>query len=279
MVSGLQSLIHFVYHGVPVAFLVFWLASAVVGCEDDEDSCSVGSERCECTKGGSCDTGLTCLSGKCVKAENGSSDDENDGNDVGKDNKDEEEDAAAATKSEDSGTVGEDERDAATATKSEDSGTAGDGEGDAAAESSGDSGTDSGAETNGLLDCTDGWCCYKDCFGKEHCGSPEYVPCSNDPGDLCGNSEAVYCKDDTALLPEWFSENDCLIFDYEGGSDVMYVALWYHCPVVEPESSDVDSVESNFIFEGEDLPCDFSSDPEPEWPAVDCNPSDAGTGS
>ncbi|HZO16826.1 MAG TPA: hypothetical protein VFB62_26295, partial [Polyangiaceae bacterium] len=51
-----------------------WLAGTLwlVDCaasnipEDDGTSCPVGSERCPCTNGGACDSGLECLSGLCV---------------------------------------------------------------------------------------------------------------------------------------------------------------------------------------------------------------------
>jgi len=47
------------------------------GCGDNQSNqlagdsqCTVGTETCTCTEGGSCDSGLTCLSGICVRAEN-----------------------------------------------------------------------------------------------------------------------------------------------------------------------------------------------------------------
>jgi hypothetical protein len=48
-------------------------AGLASGCssEPEGDSCAVGGEGCACTSGGSCDTGLTCLSQRCVKAPGG----------------------------------------------------------------------------------------------------------------------------------------------------------------------------------------------------------------
>ena len=43
---------------------------------EDEASCSVGSEGCACTKGGSCDDGLTCLSKMCVEQKDDKDDDD-----------------------------------------------------------------------------------------------------------------------------------------------------------------------------------------------------------
>jgi hypothetical protein len=44
----------------------------VYGCvaagEEEEDGCEVGTEGCECTRGGGCDPWLACLSGFCVDA-------------------------------------------------------------------------------------------------------------------------------------------------------------------------------------------------------------------
>lgn len=48
--------------------LLFLVVVASLGCSrrDETMPCAVGAERCACTPGGSCDPGLTCLSGLCV---------------------------------------------------------------------------------------------------------------------------------------------------------------------------------------------------------------------
>ena len=40
----------------------------VAGCQpvEDDSDCPTGSESCECTSGGACDMGLSCMSGMCV---------------------------------------------------------------------------------------------------------------------------------------------------------------------------------------------------------------------
>jgi hypothetical protein len=55
--------------------VVFSLAAAV-GCSSNskggaDDDCPIGSEACSCTAGGSCDQGLDCLSGLCVRNPDG----------------------------------------------------------------------------------------------------------------------------------------------------------------------------------------------------------------
>ena len=42
-----------------------FLGSSLEGCKE---ACTIGSEGCECTGGGACDPGLTCLSMICVNA-------------------------------------------------------------------------------------------------------------------------------------------------------------------------------------------------------------------
>lgn len=58
--------------GWPMALAALWGLSVVLsgGCAagdaEETGDCSVGSERCQCTRGGACDPGLECLSGICV---------------------------------------------------------------------------------------------------------------------------------------------------------------------------------------------------------------------
>ncbi|MCA9691133.1 MAG: hypothetical protein R3A51_02335 [Nannocystaceae bacterium] len=37
-----------------------------LACGDSDETCQLGAEGCDCTDGGGCDPGLSCLSGKCV---------------------------------------------------------------------------------------------------------------------------------------------------------------------------------------------------------------------
>jgi hypothetical protein len=58
------------------AGMVCAVAAAFGGCSaggdtDGDPTCTIGSERCQCTKGGACDPGLTCLSGVCVDPDGG----------------------------------------------------------------------------------------------------------------------------------------------------------------------------------------------------------------
>ena len=56
---------------LPAAAVAATACLALVGCiaaQKQSDDCDIGTERCECTKGGSCDPGLSCLSGVCVAA-------------------------------------------------------------------------------------------------------------------------------------------------------------------------------------------------------------------
>ncbi len=50
----------------------FGAFSCAAGSDDNED-CPIGSEKCACTEGGSCDAGLTCLSDTCVNPNGGGS--------------------------------------------------------------------------------------------------------------------------------------------------------------------------------------------------------------
>jgi hypothetical protein len=54
----------------------WFLAVGFGGCTasgdtEGETGCTIGSERCECTRGGACDPGLECLSGICVDPDGG----------------------------------------------------------------------------------------------------------------------------------------------------------------------------------------------------------------
>lgn len=54
--------------------LCFASSVASWGCAagtDDDEECPIGSEKCACTKGGSCDPGLECLSDTCVDPDGG----------------------------------------------------------------------------------------------------------------------------------------------------------------------------------------------------------------
>ncbi|HEY0710929.1 MAG TPA: hypothetical protein VGG33_29270 [Polyangia bacterium] len=44
------------------------LSVAATACLDEDDACAFGAERCACVGGVSCDPGLTCASGLCVRA-------------------------------------------------------------------------------------------------------------------------------------------------------------------------------------------------------------------
>jgi Protein of unknown function (DUF1566) len=48
--------------------LVLLIALFIIGCGDSDcdTDCEIGSEGCQCTSGGACDDGLTCLSDLCV---------------------------------------------------------------------------------------------------------------------------------------------------------------------------------------------------------------------
>lgn len=48
--------------------LILTATFATPGCGGSSSSCAVGSEGCSCTAGGTCDTGLSCLSKRCVNA-------------------------------------------------------------------------------------------------------------------------------------------------------------------------------------------------------------------
>lgn len=53
---------------LPILFVVCALTVALVGCEGDgESSCSVGTETCQCYPNSTCNDGLECLSGLCVR--------------------------------------------------------------------------------------------------------------------------------------------------------------------------------------------------------------------
>jgi len=49
-----------------VLLYAFLFLTAVVSCLESDDSCTKGTEGCDCTSAGMCGPGLECLSGKCV---------------------------------------------------------------------------------------------------------------------------------------------------------------------------------------------------------------------
>jgi hypothetical protein len=118
------------------------------------------------------------------------------------------------------------------------------------------------------LECTDGSCCFTDCYGSEICGAPDFVTCANDPENLCGSSDRTVCAGDTATLPAWFAQNECIFYDYEGGvdSEAGYVGLWGVCPCASTANGDIVLVDANFMYEGEEYTCNFASEVAP-----DCN--------
>src|SRR4051812_33769075 len=52
---------------IPLLLLASVSLALTPSCSSSTPACAVGTERCECTGGGSCDPGLSCLSNRCVR--------------------------------------------------------------------------------------------------------------------------------------------------------------------------------------------------------------------
>ncbi len=258
---------------------------AVTACEEEANDCDVGSEGCDCTSGGTCDTGLVCLSDKCVVDSSGS------GSGTGGSGG-----TAAGTGGESGGSGGSGGESGGSGGSGGESGGGGgtSGEGGSAAGtggseggeggstagtggtagtagtagtggSGGDGGSGGSAPTYDYLECTDGWCCFTDCYGTEHCGANQFVACADDPGDLCGSSSETICEANDATFPSWFAENECILYHMEGGksSGFGYIAIGVSCPCEHTSNGKVVAAEATFSSEGETYACDFSGEPEP----------------